>query len=60
MSACKLSKKYGYNHKYDLTTDETRVDFKKEEAQRRKIAAADKKDANELKKAENDQKALEG
>ena len=60
LSSCKLVKKYRYNHKDDPTTDETRADFKKKEAQRKKTAAANKKDADELKKAKNDKKAREG
>ena len=61
MSACKLAKKHGYNHKYDPKTDETRSDFKKKQDQRNRTEQADKKDADELlKKAENDKKAREG
>ena len=61
LSACKLAKKHGYNHKYDPKTDETRSDFKKKQDQRNRTDAADKKDVDELlKKAENDKKAREG
>ena len=60
LSACKIAKKYGYNHKYYPTTNETQADFKKKEAQHKKTAAADKKDTDEIKKAENDKNSREG
>ena len=52
-----LVKKYGYTHPYDQTSDETWADFKKKQAQLKRTADADKKDADDLKKAENGQKA---
>ena len=57
LSRCTLAKKYGYTQPYDQTSDETRADFKKKQAQRKKTADADKNDADDLKKAENDRKA---
>ena len=57
MSKCVLAKKYEYTHPYNQTSDETRVDFKKKQAQRKRTTDAEKKDVDDLKKAEYDRKA---
>ena len=60
LSQYNLAKKHGYTNSYDRTSDETRGDFKKKQAQCKQTVNTDKKDADDLKKAENDKKARAG